>query len=79
MKKWRLQNKTLKANRHLSQRSHSTLNQSLHQNHSVSKSQLLPLARLEIEINSFGLLLNLFPSLQDQVQVMHKVLTKGTS
>ena len=77
-KKWRLQNKTLKANRHLSQRSRSGLNKSLHQNHSVSKSQLLPLARLEIEIYSFGSLLNLFPSLQDQVQVLHKVLTKGT-
>ena len=51
---------------------------SLHQNHSVSKSQLLPLARLGIEIYSFGSLLNLFPLLQDQVQVLHKVLTKGT-
>ena len=62
----------------LSQRNRSRLNQSLHQNqnHSMSKSQLLPLARLGIEIFSFGLLLNLFPSLQDQVQVLHKVLTK---
>ena len=46
----------------------------------MSKSQLLPLARLGIEIYSFGSFLNLFPSLQDQVQVevLHTVLTKGT-